>query len=198
VRTLGAGGTALALVAGCVSRPGPTSNPLSTTTESIVVALQSGCLPYLVEGGSIHQRLRAANSSRGGKLNGKPADRIFGAGDVEIQEDPRGGWYMAVEGAMPNTGVEDAARFRQAVLDLIPRIAGPLVVRFDSGPGFNDPIGRQRQESYCFDLRGRPAWLLVTTRSEVMVKAQMQVSIGVDHEDICKGKVAGVPQGGKS
>ncbi len=177
------------ILSACVSTPGPTTNPFSSTGDAVVVALESGCLPWLVEGGSIYDRLRNANSARKGEINGKPAARLFGAGDVQIQEDGRGGCYMRVVGAMPNTGVEDAARFRQTVLDAIPRVAGPLATRFDSGPGFNDPVGRYRQEGYCFDLRGRPAWLLVSTSSAVMKQARMQVSIGIDREDICKGKL---------
>ena len=87
------------------------------------------------------------------------------------------------------TGIEDAARFRQTVLDVIPRLAGPLVARFDSGPGFNDPVGRFRQESYCFDLRGKPAWILLSTSSGAMQKASMQVSVSLDREDTCRGKL---------
>jgi len=188
MKRLAAVSTAL-LFSACISSPGPTTNPFSSTADSVGVALQTGCLPWLVEGGVIYDRLRKANSARQGELNGKRAARLYGHGDVQIQEDDRGGCYMRVVGAMPNTGVEDAVRFRQAVLDTIPRVAGPLVVRFDSGPGFNDPIGRSRQEGYCFDLRGRPAWLLVTTSSAVMQKALMQVSVGIDKESICKDKL---------
>jgi hypothetical protein len=181
------------VVSACVSSPGPTANPFSSTTDAIGVALQSGCLPWLVEGGAIYDRLKQANSARKGELNGKPAALLYGNGSVQIQEDKNGGCYLRAVGAMPNTGVEDAARFRQSVLDLIPRIAGPLVVRFDSGPGFNDPVGRYRQEGYCFDLRGRPAWLLVSTSSAVMQRALIQVSVGIDREDICKGKLPTSP-----
>lgn len=184
-----AGLLAAIAVSACASSPGPTSNPFSSTVDSIDAALQTGCLPWLVEGGAIYDRLRSSNTARKGELNGKLAARLYGTGDVQIQEDGRGGCYMRVVGAMPNTGVEDAARFRQSVLDAIPRMAGPLVARFDSGPGFNDPVGRFRQEGYCFDLRGRPTWLLVSTSSAVMQNAVMQVSIGIDREGICKDKL---------
>jgi hypothetical protein len=178
-----------ATLAACSSSPGATSGPFSSTVESIEAALETGCLPWLVEGGAIYERLRRSNTAREGKLNGKQAARLYGAGDVQIQEDSRGGCYMRVVGAMPNTGVEDAARFRQSVLDAIPRMAGALVPRSDSGPGFNDPVGRYRQEGYCFDLKGRPAWLVISTSSAVMKQAVMQVSIGLDREGICKDKL---------
>lgn len=180
---------AAATLSACSSSPGATSNPFSSTVESIEAALGTGCLPWLVEGGAIYDRLRSSNTARKGELNGKLAARLYGSGDVQIQEDGRGGCYMRVVGAMPNTGVEDAARFRQSVLDAIPRMAGPLVTRSDSGPGFNDPVGRYRQEGYCFDLRGRPAWLVLSTSSAVMKQAVMQVSIGIDREGICKDKL---------
>ncbi len=179
--------SSMVLLAGCVSAPGPTSQPFSSTTESIEAALVSGCLPYLVEGGSIYDRLRDANTARGGKLNGKRAARLYGSGDVQIQETDTGGCYLRVVGAMSNTGVPDAARFRQAALDILTSAAGPLQLRSDSGPGFNDPIGKNRQESYCVTLRGRPAWLVISTSSAVMTKAILQVSMGWDSENICKG-----------
>lgn len=177
----------LVLLAGCTSAPGPVSQPFSPATESIEAALVSGCLPYLVEGGSIYDRLRDANTARAGKLNGKRAARLYGSGDVQIQEDERGGCYMRVVGAMPNTGVEDAAEFRQAALATLTASVGPLVTRFDSGPGFNDPIGRRRQESYCFTLRDRPGWIVLTTNSAAQAQAVMQVSVGWDNEHICTG-----------
>lgn len=186
---------ALATLAGCVSvgweaperPPGPRSGPFSSTSEAIEAAVVTGCLPYLAEGGSIYRRLRDANTARGGDLNGRRAARLYGGGDVRIQEDGQGGCYLRVVGAFTHTGVEDAARFRQAVLDLIPQVAGPLTTRSDSGPGFNDPVGASRQELHCFDLRGRPAWMLVTTSALAGRKANMQVSIAVDRDGTCAG-----------
>ena len=178
------------LLLACASSPGPVTSPFSSTADGVNVALQSGCLPWLVEGGDLNNRLIKANTARGGKLNGKKAARLYGNGDVQIQEDGRGGCYMRAVGAFTHTGVEDAARFRQSVLETIPLVAGPLVTRFDSGPGFNDPVGRYRQEGYCFDLRGRPAWLLISTSSGSGQKAVMQVSVGIDRESICKDKLA--------
>lgn len=172
--------------AGCGTRPGPGANPLSSTSDSIIAALQSGCLPFLVEGGTIYGRLKG-HSARDGEINGKRAARLYGNGDVQIQETDQGDCYLVARGVFRNTQVTDAAAFRQTVLDLISGVAEPMVARFDSGPGFNDPVGEFRQESYCFALRGKPAWLLLS--SSITRPAALQVSIGWDRENICRGRL---------
>jgi hypothetical protein len=173
--------------AGCATHSGPTAGPLSPTSDSIIAALQSGCLPFLVEGGTIYDRLKG-HSARDGEINGKHAARLFGNGDVQIQESEQGGCYLVASGAFRNTQVTDAAAFRQTVLDLIPRIAGPMVARFDSGPGFSDPVGEFRQEGYCFALRGKPAWLVLSTSTTR--PTALQASVGWDREnEFCTDKL---------
>ncbi|MDP3740043.1 MAG: hypothetical protein Q8R02_21850 [Hyphomonadaceae bacterium] len=183
--------SAVAAVTACVQTPGPQANPLSSTSDAIAVALQSGCLPYLVEGGSIYDRLKG-HSARQGKIGGKSAALMYGNGSVLIQQDEQGGCYLVATGAFRNTKLTDAAKFRETVLAFIPSVAGPLATRFDSGPGFNDPVGDFRQESYCFELRGKPAWILLS--SSTVRPITLQVSVGWDREDLCKGKLP-APQG---
>lgn len=175
-------------VAACQQTPGPQANPFSSTSEGLRVALLSGCFPYLVEGGSIHDRLKG-HSARGGKLRGKKATLMYGNGQTLIQQDERGGCYLASNGQMPNTRVTDAAKARQTVLDVVGGV-GALTKRSDSGPGFNDEVGQYRQESYCFPLRGQQAWLVMSSSSDTK-RQMLQVTVNFDHDGkVCSPQAA--------
>ena len=153
----------------------PKLNPLSPVERSLDYGLTAGCLPFLVEGGSIHERIE--RSSGRTTLNGRPADRLHGRSTILIQEDGPGCYLVAPRG--------DPDRLREAVLATLRRVGGDPRVRFDSGPGSRDSLGAFRQESWCFAVDGRPAGLVMST-SSVRRRHAMQASLFIDRDGACR------------
>ena len=151
----------------------PQVHPWTSAEKTVDFALTAGCLPFLLEGGSIHERID--RSSRRVKVNGRPADALHGRGRVTLQEDGRG-CYL--------TAKVDPEALRRGVIDALAANGSSPVARFDSGAGGRDSVGSFRQEAWCFTLGGRPAALVMST-SRDRRRPALQASLFLDRDGSC-------------
>lgn len=155
---------------------GPTGlNPFSSGADSLAYAIEHGCLPYLRDGGTIHERV--ARESRGGEIADRPADRMLGRGDVQIQQDEHGSCRIQASRL-------DDGELREVVLATIARVASATIVVQDSGADSRDSTGPFRQERHCFSLNGQPAGIVMATSSNPR-RPSLQLAIMIAREAPC-------------